>query len=44
VDLSKEIVVCPLLSFYFFFSFYFYFFVASMALSIYLSFVLFGIF
>src|ERR1041385_4245267 len=29
VDLSKGIVVCPLLSFYFFF----YFFVASMALS-----------
>src|SRR3954465_12533911 len=36
VDLSKGIVVCPLLSFYFFFSFFlfFYFLVASMALSI----------
>src|SRR3954451_11123530 len=36
VDLSKGIVVCPLLSFYFFFSFFYflYFLVASMALSI----------
>src|ERR1041384_4447353 len=43
VDLSKGIVVCPLLSFYFLFLF-FLFFVASMALSIYLSFVLLGSF
>src|SRR4051812_44826263 len=36
VDLSKGIVVCPLLSFYFFslFSIFLYFLVASMALSI----------
>src|ERR1041384_2605166 len=36
VDLSKGIVVCPLLSFYFFFFFFcfLYFLVASMALSI----------
>ena len=36
MDLSKGIVVLPLLSFYFFLSF-----MASLALSIYLSFVLF---
>src|ERR1041385_5193909 len=37
VDLSKGIVVCPLLSFYLFFSFFYFFvffLVASMALSI----------
>src|ERR1041385_7888965 len=36
VDVSKGIVVCPLLSFYFFFSFFLflYYLVASMALSI----------
>ena len=41
VDLSKGILVCPLLSFYFLFLF---FFVASLDLSIYLSFVLLGYF
>src|SRR3954466_3911041 len=46
VDLSKGIVVCPLLSFYFLFLFFllFHFCVASLALSIYLSFVLLGSF
>ena len=36
VDLSKGIVVCPLLSFYFFFSYFYFFifFLASVALSI----------
>ena len=47
MDLLKGIVVFPLLSFYFFFLSIFSIFcsfVASLALSIYLSFVLFGIF
>ena len=46
MDLSKGIIVCPLLTFYFLFLFFliFYFLVASLALSIYLSFFLFGIF
>src|SRR4051812_570432 len=46
VDLSKGIVVCPSLFLFPFspFLFYFYFFVASLALSIYLSFVLLGSF
>ena len=46
MDLSKGIVVLPPSLFLFLFSFFFFFlfFLASFALSIYLSFVLFGIF